>query len=78
MPFAGRIPGEAIFAYTPPAYKGATFRNLPQGSYRAYFFNPASGKETEIGKITPDATGSWVIAKVPIFQDWVIVLENIA
>lgn len=78
MPFAGRIPGEAIFAYTPPAYKGATFRNLPQATYRAYFFNPASGNETEIGKITPDATGTWAIANVPIFQDWVVVLENVA
>jgi Protein of unknown function (DUF4038)/Domain of unknown function (DUF5060) len=78
MPFAGLITGEAVLAYTPPAYQGATFRNLPQATYRAYFFNPASGKETEIGKITPDAAGTWVIAKVPIFQDWVIVLENIA
>lgn len=76
MPFAGRIPGEAILAYMPPAYKGATFRNLPQATYRAYFFNPASGVETEIGQIKPDATGSWVIANVPIFQDWVVVLEN--
>jgi hypothetical protein len=78
MPFAGRIPGEAIFAYTPPAYKGAIFRNLPQATYRAYFFNPASGVETEIGQIKPDTTGSWVIANVPIFQDWVVVLESAA
>lgn len=78
MPFAGRIPGEAIFAFTPASYKEAKFRNLPQGKYRAFFFNPASGKETEIGNITPDATGGWEIAKVPIFQDWVVVLENIA
>lgn len=78
MPFAGRIPGEAILAYTPPSYKGATFRNLPQATYRAYFFNPASGVETEIGQIKPDTAGSWIIANVPIFQDWVVVLENAA
>ena len=76
MPFAGQIPGEAIFAYTPAAYNGATFRNLPAGRYRALFFNPASGEETEIGMITPDSAGTWKIAEVPIFQDWIVVLEN--
>lgn len=78
MPYAGRIPGEAIIAFLPGSYGNATFRNLPQATYRAFFYNPASAEETEIGKITPDASGSWEIAKVPIFQDWVVVLENIA
>ncbi len=75
-PFAGEIPGEAVIAFTPAAYSGATFRNLKAGTYRAFFFNPADGSETEIGQITPDASGSWKIAEVPIFQDWVVVLEN--
>ena len=34
------------------------------------------GSEAEIGSITPDASGSWKIAEVPIFQDWVVILEN--
>jgi Protein of unknown function (DUF4038)/Domain of unknown function (DUF5060) len=75
-PFAGEIPGEAIFAFTPAAYKGATFRNLKQGTYHAFFFNPADGSETEIGSVNPDSSGSWKIAEVPIFQDWVVVLES--
>jgi hypothetical protein len=75
-PFAAEIPGEAIFAFTPASYSGATFRNLKPGSYRAFFFNPADGSETEIGTISPDASGSWKIAEVPIFQDWVVVLES--
>jgi hypothetical protein len=75
-PFAAEIPGETIFAFTPASYTGATFRNLKPGSYRAYFFNPTDGVETEIGVIVPDATGSWKIAEVPIFQDWVVVLEH--
>jgi Protein of unknown function (DUF4038)/Domain of unknown function (DUF5060) len=75
-PFAAEIPGEAIFAYTPPAYSADSFRKLKPGNYRAFFFNPTNGVETEIGKITPDANGSWKIAEVPIFQDWVVVLEN--
>src|SRR5579863_1523360 len=75
-PFAGHIPGQAIIGFTPAAYSGATFHNLKPGSYRAFFFNPADGRETEIGNITPNADGSWKIAEVPIFQDWVVVLEG--
>lgn len=75
-PFAAQIPGEAVLAFTPASYSGAAFRHLKSGSYRAFFFNPADGTETAIGTITPDAEGSWKIAEVPIFQDWVIVLES--
>ena len=75
-PFAAQIPGEAIIAFTPASYSGATFHNLKAATYRAFFFNPTDGTETEIGTITPDASGSWKIAEVPIFQDWVVVLEN--
>ena len=75
-PFAAQIPGEAVFAFTPASYSGATFRNLKPGSYHAFFFNPADGRETEIGNVAPDSSGSWKIAEVPIFQDWVIVLEG--
>lgn len=75
-PFAAVIPGEAVFAFTPASYQGATFRNLQRGTYRAFFFNPADGTESEIGRISPDADGSWKIAEVPIFQDWVVVLDS--
>ena len=75
-PFAAEIPGEAIIAFTPASYSGAAFRNLKPGSYRAFFFNPVDGTETQIGSVIPDANGSWKIAEVPIFQDWVVVLET--
>ena len=76
MPFAAEIPGEAIITFTPASYTGATFRNLKAGWYRAFFFNPVDGGETDIGAVTPGADGSWKIAEVPIFQDWVVVLER--
>lgn len=76
QPFAARIPGEAVIAFTPAAYKGSTFHNLYQTTYRAFFFNPTNAEQTEIGKIAPDSSGSWKIAEVPIFQDWVVVLEG--
>ena len=75
-PFAAQIPGEAVIAFTPASYSGASFRNLKAGTHQAFFFNPADGSETEIGSVTPDASGIMEITEVPIFQDWVVVLEG--
>ena len=77
-PFAAEIPNEAIIAFTPASYSGAAFHNLKGSSYRAFFFNPTDGTEVALGNITPDSSGSWKIAEVPIFQDWVVVLEHVA
>ncbi|MGA8727791.1 MAG: DUF4038 domain-containing protein [Terracidiphilus sp.] len=77
-PFAAEIPNEAIIAFTPASYSGAAFHNLKSSSYRAFFFNPTNGDEVPLGNITPDSSGSWKIAEVPIFQDWVVVLEHVA
>jgi len=75
-PFAAEIPDEAMIAFIPASYTGSTFRNLKAGSYRAFFFNPVDGAETNIGAVNPGPDGSWKIAEVPIFQDWVVVLER--
>lgn len=77
-PFAAEIPNEAIIAFTPASYSGAAFHNLKGSSYRAFFFNPTDGTEVALGNVTPDSGGSWKIAEVPIFQDWVVVLEHVA
>jgi hypothetical protein len=75
-PFAAEIPGEAVVAYMPAAYASGSFHSLKPGNYRAFFFNPTNGVETEIGSVQPDTSGSWKIAEVPIFQDWIVVLEK--
>jgi hypothetical protein len=75
-PFAAEIPDETMIAFIPASYTGSTFRNLKAGSYRAFFFNPVDGAETNIGAVNPGPDGSWKIAEVPIFQDWVVVLER--
>ena len=77
-PFAAEIPNEAVIAFTPVSYSGAAFHNLKGSSYRAFFFNPTDGTEVALGNVTPDSSGSWKIAEVPIFQDWVVVLEQVA
>jgi hypothetical protein len=76
QPFAAQIPGEAIIALLPSAFKPATFHHMPAGNYRAFFFNPTDATEIAIGDATPDSNGSWAVPEIPIFRDWVVVLEN--
>jgi hypothetical protein len=75
-PYAAEIPGRAIFAYMPSAFANPSLHNLKAASYKAFFFNPVDGSEAAVGPVTPDASGSWKIAEVPIFQDWIVVLEQ--
>ena len=76
QPFAAAIPGEAVIAFCPAFTKPAVFNHLEAATYRAFFFNPSDGVETQIGNVVPDGAGSWSVPPIPIFQDWVIVLER--
>jgi hypothetical protein len=76
LPYAAQIPGEAVIAFLPGTFEPATFNHLDSGSYRAFFFNPSDGTEVAIGSVSPDANGSWKPPEIPIFRDWVVVLEN--
>jgi Protein of unknown function (DUF4038)/Domain of unknown function (DUF5060) len=76
QPFAGQIPGEVTIAFCPAFTKPAVFHQLESGVHKAFFFNPANGSEQPIGDITPDADGTWKVPEIPIFQDWVIVVER--
>jgi hypothetical protein len=76
QPFAAEVPGEVTIAFCPDFTKPAVFHNLESRSHKAFFFNPATGEELTIGDITPEADGSWKVPEIPIFQDWVVVLER--
>ncbi len=45
-------------------------------TYRAIFFNPRDGSERVIGEVAPDASGTWKAPELPIFRDWVLVLDR--
>ena len=76
QPYAGQIPGEAIFVFSPSAFKPVTFKNLEAATYHGFFFNPSDGDEVPIESIQPDSSGTWKLPEFPIFRDWVIVLER--
>ena len=47
-------------------------------AYHGFFVNPKTGAEQDLGAIRGDAEGRWALPKAPIFQDWILVLENAA
>ncbi len=74
-PFAAGIPGKVRVVYAPTA-NALTLHHLERGvAYHASYFDPASGRRTEIGPVTPEANGSWTVAPPGDEADWVLILE---
>ncbi|MFN2155416.1 MAG: putative collagen-binding domain-containing protein, partial [Anaerolineae bacterium] len=76
-------PGLGRICYVPAEACGVlhraqrVVRDLEAGvRYRASYFDPKRGDEHEIGIVSGDAASCWAPPKPPIFQDWVLVLEN--
>ena len=66
MPYAGRIPGEAIIAFLPGSYGGASFRKICRRRLTGLTSTipPAPRENWNRTRLPPDASGSWEIAKV--------------
>ncbi len=85
-PYAAGIPGEVRIIYLPLfIWSKVVMKGIEPGvAYRAFLFNPVNGQEYELGKVTPNSKGEWVLQKesktlhftIPIYQDWVVVLEK--
>lgn len=78
LPYAAGIPRSVrvIFMplawWTPPLVKGIE----PGTSYRAFLFDVLDGSQTDLGTVQPDAKGNWQPPRIPVWRDWVLVLEN--
>ncbi|MEI6578514.1 MAG: DUF4038 domain-containing protein, partial [Eubacteriales bacterium] len=77
--FAVGIPGKVRIIFRP--FLGGFFWNSDpvyqiekDVTYRAVYFNPVTGDETDLGIISPDADGTWVSPRVNAFQDWILAL----
>ena len=83
-PFVAGIPGKVWVMYLATdsiegkyrGFAGKSFRIEPKTHYRAYFFNPRTGKDVEVGDVRPDPEGWWKIPAKPSREDWVLVLEG--
>ena len=77
LPFAAGIPGEVHVVFIPPMWDPPKLNSLESGTtYVAFFFNPRTGKEQQIGEVTGDASGSWQSPITPTFEHWLLVLEK--
>lgn len=83
-PYAAGIPGEVRVVYMPLEWEAPTVVGLEPGlRYNARLVNPCTGEEQVIGAIQGDAAGKWPIGvgnkpwrTLPIYQDWVLVLQK--
>lgn len=76
VPYAGGIAGDVRILYI-PSPRPITVHALEAGTrYVASYFDPVSGRRTEIGAVKPDPTGDWTV-KPPGHgaTDWVLVLS---
>ena len=82
-PYAAGIPGVVRIIFVPAsaswsAWRGEmTIKGLAEElPYHGFYFDPKTGQEHDMGVVTGDERGEYLIPKPPIFQDWVIVLER--
>ena len=80
-PFAAGIPGRVrvIYLYDPTfpwSSEPMAVVGLEAGvHYRAFYWDPRTGGEHDLGLVKPDAHGRWPVPLQPTMQDWVLVLE---
>jgi len=80
-PRAAGIPGELRIIYFPeplapwrPAARIAALE--PDAGYRVFFFDPATGRRTDLGQVKAGPDGAWQVPTPPLMQDMVLVLER--
>ena len=56
--------------------KGKSITIESHTGYRAFFFNPRTGEEKDLGKVQPDSNGEWAIPEKFTKEDLVLVLEK--
>ena len=81
--YAAGIPGRLRILYVPAEQVWALWSGKmklkqlePDVDYRAQFWDPKRGAAHQLGKIRGDAGGEYVLPKPPMFQDWVILLQQ--
>jgi len=80
LPYAAGVPESVRMVYIPARiydWSGPCLREMERGvTYRAYYFDPITGQEYDLGTATADVQNRWQAPNVPLAQDWVLVLER--
>jgi hypothetical protein len=83
--YAAGIPGEIRCIFWPSTFHSSVIKAIEKdATYQALLFNPVNGEKLNFGKVKPDAEGNWQLPVgethwnvMPIFQDWVLIMEKI-
>ncbi len=83
LPFAAGIPAEVrvIYFYKPtfqiptPQYRVCLLENGIK--YQAFFWDPRTGHEYDLGEVKPEADQTWAIPIQPELKDWVVIMERV-
>jgi hypothetical protein len=76
-PYAAGIPREVRVIFIPPSWNPPKVARLEAGmTYRATYFDPATGAPYPAGSATADARGEWQAPIQPTYADWVLVLDQ--
>jgi hypothetical protein len=81
QPYAAAIPAELFIVFIPfmptarrqPISVKGLRQDIP---YRAFFFNPSTAREHEIGTFKSGPDGIWQAPPTPVIRDWVLVVEK--
>lgn len=83
LPYPAGIPGKVRMIFIPAggswtawggkmAVKGIE----PGAHYQVSYVSPKDGKVYPLGEAQPSPTGDYLVPKPPVFQDWILVLDN--
>jgi hypothetical protein len=78
-PYAAGIPGKVRILFLPWFTSNVVVKGLEAGvNYRAFLWNPTDGTEQDLGPAKANEKGDWrlPLSRLPIYQDWVLVLET--
>ena len=80
LPYAAGIPGQVRMVYIPARiyqWQGPLIKELEQNvRYHAFYFDPVSADEFDLGSVSGNEGGEWQAPWVPVAQDWILVLEQ--
>jgi len=77
LPFAAGIPGKLRILFLPTKWDPPKVKMLEAGrAYRAFLFDPRTGRRKMLGEALGDANGDWQVPIPPALADWVLVLEG--
>ncbi len=79
-PVAAGIPQECRVVYLPvplhPQGARPTVLGIEHDNYEARFVSTENGRDYDLGRVTPDASGEWMLAPPPIMHDLLLILQR--